>query len=598
MPDNTNTNIDAHMYQSREGYMSTAFLTYDDANLAKNSAGLNKAKIESRVIYKLDENTKQLVDNYPDEYGLVAVSSKITNQIILNGTYRNAYQQLTGIINDTLPGGHYSMNSNPDGTVEISNQKIYGPVYKTYTYNGGKGDVLSFKIEQDFIQSPVGFTSASDVDANKDFEALAICQGTQIVGERLSGGQEYFIVFNEAGETTEEESTIPIYQEDQDKWADRSYPLGVQPINQTRADWFANQVSEYQKQQQAEAELPHFKSEEEATASIQDTDVSTDEWLDYYNNVWKPRIEKNCNTLAQGDNGETWKQIMYDANNIPIYYVQRKVVIDGDFICSQYAKDQNETDIVAKAKSGYKYLIDKYGEDNVTVVHTQTATGYDPNDAIYGGPLPEHPEYQEAYVDKVHVHGVFNLKVPITGQRVLKSDSILNAEIQNSGDMRDSVHSATKATAQLIGDPNLREGLVVNINNVGIFSGKWYVTEVIHIINSSSGYVCNVTFQQKDIEVNQYVVKVGVDMKKPYLDIHQYVKDNYETIEANHNQDGSPTYLTGVQNLGVEKLNNGRSAIYQVENNIITEFSTRINSDSRPDLQEYSASGEANTGNQ
>lgn len=47
------------------------------------------------------------------------------------------------------------MNGRPDGSVEIRNQKIYEPLYKTYIWNGGTGEILNFKVSSDFSKEKV-----------------------------------------------------------------------------------------------------------------------------------------------------------------------------------------------------------------------------------------------------------------------------------------------------------------------------------------------------------------------------------------------------------------------------------------------------------
>ena len=127
-----------------------------------------------------------------------------------------------------------------------------------------------------------------------------------------------------------------------------------------------------------------------------------------------------------------------------------------------------------------------------------------------------------------------------------------------------SINDSVEASATVIGDPNLREGLVLNIQGVPPFSGDYYITKVVHNM-SSSGYTCELTFQQRDIEISQSTIKVGVDLKKSYIELHQWVVDNYDTFDKGIITEGIPSYLKTAIKIAKETFKDHDSVIYSVK---------------------------------
>lgn len=528
----------------------SAFYDIDSAiNAAKKAGGSESDVSRGRVLFKYDAETEKLVSDFPDKFEKVAIVDKVTNQAVIIGTYKNAYTQLTGLANDTLPNGPYSMNGNPDGSVEIRNQKIYGKVYRKYTYRGGSGDLLNFKISSDFT-TRVSAVSSSEITPEKTSETVMInTQGSAIKGEKLG-------IFN----------LVDVGKDDDSITGDGNYgpytPEGTQDVSYwvnydnlpnldiSKELLDLNQLDEYNS-------LPKYSSIKDAMASIQSQDVTADEWLDYFNKL-NERISILTSKLDTSLSQQDLYIVLRESNNIPPYVVRRKVVIDGELICSEFAQNQSSPDIVNKSIEGYRYLKSKFGSDLIRVEYSRpTPNSYSGYSGISNSGSTLVPE-------KVYVNGIITLEVPIQGWRVLKSPSIKNVEISDVSDMVKSINDSVEASATVIGDPNLREGFVLNIQGVPPFSGDYYITKVVHNM-SSSGYTCELTFQQRDIEISQSTIKVGVDLKKSYIELHQWVVDNYDTFDKGIITEGIPSYLKTAIKIAKETFKENDSVIYGVK---------------------------------
>ena len=528
----------------------SAFYDIDSAiNAAKNAGGSESDVSRGRVLFKYDAETEKLVSDFPDKFEKVAILDKVTNQAVIIGTYKNAYTQLTGLANDTLPNGPYSMNSNPDGSVEIRNQKVYGKVYCKYTYRGGSGDLLNFRILSDFT-TKVSAVSSSEITPEKTSETIMInTQGTAIKGDKLG-------IFN----------LVDVGKDNDDLTEGGNYgpytPEGTQDVsywvnydNLPNPGFNKDLLAELLNEEYYN--LPRYSSIKDAMASIQSQDVTADEWLDYFN-----KLNERINILTSKLDTTLSQQDLYivlrESNNIPPYVVRRKVVIDGELICSEFAQNQSSSDIVNKSIEGYRYLKSKFGSDLIRVEYSKpTPNSYSGYSGISNSGSTLVPE-------KVYVNGIITLEVPIQGWRVLKSPSIKNVELSDVSDMIKSINDSVEASATVIGDPNLREGLVLNIQGVPPFSGDYYITKVVHNM-SSSGYTCELTFQQRDIEISQSTIKVGVDLKKSYIELHQWVVDNYETFDKGIIIEGIPSYLKTAIKIAKETFKNSDSVIYSAK---------------------------------
>lgn len=131
--------------QQTYGNIPNAFFDIENAKFADNKNGGNSTPKKVEVFKYDPTNRSQVVALEDGDAYLVNVVDVHSNVAIITGTYNNKFNQILGIVNETMKNGPYTMNGRPDGSVEIRNQKIYEPLYKTYIWNGGTGEILNLR---------------------------------------------------------------------------------------------------------------------------------------------------------------------------------------------------------------------------------------------------------------------------------------------------------------------------------------------------------------------------------------------------------------------------------------------------------------------
>lgn len=514
---------------------STAF---SSPEAAKHAAGEDH-DVYKTVVYEYNPETAKLVADDPNHWEVVIVPDKKVYTNVIIGTLNTKKQQLEMLANYTMGNGPYSMNSNPDGSVEIRNQKLYEKPYKSYTYAGGTGELISFKIESDFQKSAISAITGTTLTPDKNVETVFInSQSKQVELKQLG---DYFVVLASPVYTGDQKQKYnQTIQPDKTRvesakggYNDDTLESGSEPVADPELAKLVNDIGGAPLENQP----PTYSSIEEAEAAIKNESVTPQEWLDYVKN-FQQRIQDYQKNLTTEDNQQELYSRMHGMNNIPPYEVKRVVNIDGDFETYKYAPggsgiDNPET-FLQDSFAGYQYLKSVYGESNIKILDSSTQNMNSTADMPSGGMYTP---------TRVHINARIEITVPVPGFRVLNSNAASELDFHDKGDMVESINDSVKASANIIGDPNLREGMNVIINGVDPFSGIYYITKVSHRMTPSSGYMCQVEFQPRDITISQNTVKFGYNLQKIYENFNKETADIAKETERSNKE----FYNTGVQ---------------------------------------------------
>lgn len=207
------------------------------------------------------------------------------------------------------------MNGRPDGSVEIRNQKIYEPLYKTYIWNGGTGEILNFKVSSDFQkrkyqQLPLEIWALIKTTINS-YKYTGQKSNWRIFGyifEINGGGEEY----NGPTSLDRDPNRLPI---------DTPYESLDSRYKNRKFIEFSHQEDEYDT-------LPKYSSIKDAISDLSNSDVSADEWLDYFNQLMS-RLGIITSDFNSSNTQQDLHTLIREGNNIPPYIIRRKVVIKG-----------------------------------------------------------------------------------------------------------------------------------------------------------------------------------------------------------------------------------------------------------------------------
>lgn len=502
---------------------SGAFLTEEGAKAATERAG-EEYRIEKTTLYKYDPNDPDIrVALESGEVKVVELQEKKSKIIIVQGTYGNSkYSQLKGIVNSNYPHGPYTINGKPDGSVEVRNQKLNSPVYKTYTYAGGTGELLNFKIKSDFTRTQVSTVSGENISPIKKAEQTIInCQGNNL---KLDEKGVFYVVHSGLGGTEQEYSTRLNIDT---PWE------SLDPRYKTR--FFINNESLMEALEAEANNIPTYSSVEEAQEELADTiQITSDEWLEYIRQL-NSQINLGKQGVTLDNNQQDVWDIKHTLNRLPPYMAKRKVRIKGWLYCEKYAKDKQK-DAIVRAKQGYDYLKETYGSI-ITEVSSEYFPTIDGQDFTVDANLPARG------ITKVFVNGEIIVLVPVPGYRALGSTGISDLLRMNKSTMVETINDSVEADATIIGDPNLTEGINVRINGVDPYSGVYYIKGVTHNI-SSNGYTCEVTFQSNEVTISQGTVTVNNDLVNFYKKINGFVQEHMDEIKQKIDEDGRSRAVT------------------------------------------------------
>lgn len=164
-----NTAIEAYSYYDTRSVIGPrAKDKKDPQNLVYNSRIDTSKEYEDLVPVKLMEYDQDptkalwLANRFPEQYRLAMLLEKRVGGMVILGTSKNKWDQLTEAINH-LPNGPYYPDGR-DGKLVFHNQKARRKVSKTYTWYGGNGELLEFTVDSKYVRSVVEVSQKSDID--------------------------------------------------------------------------------------------------------------------------------------------------------------------------------------------------------------------------------------------------------------------------------------------------------------------------------------------------------------------------------------------------------------------------------------------------
>lgn len=428
----------------------------------------------------------------PDRYSLKTIPATFAEgtAIVGSATFLNKYSQLVGIAK-AMSGGPNFVDTR-DNKIEIHNGKQSGKTVFAYTYAGGTGELLEFRIQTKYVQS---------IEAGK---ASSIDPDTKTV-------------------ETEVVQCIPTNDDPckPDAYVRRNKPeILMEPRDVTRMAKFERAIvpstSTCRQVNNLSKKPPVYNSITDAKQKIASNPSLTEDEVKAYNSQIEAEWKKYQDGLKEFEDairsGKTDVSLPQPPDEVSNFVIRRKVQVLVDPIdystlrTKEYAKGMRrhaKIVFVNNWKSGYNAL--KVASDKTVII---------PNSGYEVG-------------DKVRIEMEVEIQVP--GVRVVSDPLFLTMGSFMSNDIIESVNSQIKAKAKFVGNPNMKSSQIIEIKNVGQrYSDDWYAKEVEHSFDTG-GYFTEVTFEKKSRNSILNKVSTSVNFQEVFQKAHDVAEESYTT---------------------------------------------------------------------
>lgn len=430
----------------------------------------------------------------PDRYKLKMIPATFAEGTVIAGsaTFLNKYSQLVGIVK-AMPGGPNFVDTR-DNKIEIHNGKQSGKTVFAYTYAGGTGELLEFRVQTKYVQS---------IEAGK---ASSIDPDTKTV-------------------ETEVVQCIPTNDDPckPDAYVRRNKPeILMEPRDVTRMAKFERAIipstSTCRQVNNSSKKPPVYNSVTDAKQKIASNPSLTEDEVKAYNSQIEAEWKKYQDGLKGFEDairsGKTDVSLPPPPDEVSNFVIRRKVLVKLNPI--DYAPNSSTAQWQNRWRQGYNAL--KKRTDVSLVIQGSS------QERPYGDYPYDHPGS-----DRSKVLAEMELEIQVPGVRVVADPLFTTMGSFMSNDIIESVNSQIKAKAKFVGNPDMKSSQIIEIKNVGKkYSGDWYAKEVEHSFDTG-GYFTEVTFEKKSRNSILNRISTSVNTQEVFQKAHDIAEESYTT---------------------------------------------------------------------
>lgn len=459
----------------------------------QNSEEIDDGLVGVKILELTPENLSKPAQD-PDRYKLKMIPATFAEGTVIAGsaTFLNKYSQLVGIVK-AMPGGPNFVDTR-DNKIEIHNGKQSGKTVFAYTYAGGTGELLEFRVQTKYVQS---------IEAGK---ASSIDPDTKTV-------------------ETEVVQCIPTNDDPckPDAYVRRNKPeILMEPRDVTRMAKFERAIipstSTCRQVNNSSKKPPVYNSVTDAKQKIASNPSLTEDEVKAYNSQIEAEWKKYQDGLKGfGDaihSGKTDVSPPPPPDEVSNFVIRRKVLVKLNPI--DYAPNSSTAQWQNRWRQGYNAL--KKRTDVSLVIQGSS------QERPYGDYPYDHPGS-----DRSKVLAEMELEIQVPGVRVVADPLFTTMGSFMSNDIIESVNSQIKAKAKFVGNPDMKSSQIIEIKNVGKkYSGDWYAKEVEHSFDTG-GYFTEVTFEKKSRNSILNRISTSVNTQEVFQKAHDIAEESYTT---------------------------------------------------------------------
>lgn len=457
----------------------------------QNSEEIDDGLVGVKILELTPENLSKPAQD-PDRYKLKMIPATFAEGTVIAGsaTFLNKYSQLVGIVK-AMPGGPNFVDTR-DNKIEIHNGKQSGKTVFAYTYAGGTGELLEFRVQTKYVQS---------IEAGK---ASSIDPDTKTV-------------------ETEVVQCIPTNDDPckPDAYVRRNKPeILMEPRDVTRMAKFERAIipstSTCRQVNNSSKKPPVYNSVTDAKQKIASNPSLTEDEVKAYNSQIEAEWKKYQDGLKGFEDairsGKT--DVSLPPDEVSNFVIRRKVLVKLNPI--DYAPNSSTAQWQNRWRQGYNAL--KKRTDVSLVIQGSS------QERPYGDYPYDHPGS-----DRSKVLAEMELEIQVPGVRVVADPLFTTMGSFMSNDIIESVNSQIKAKAKFVGNPDMKSSQIIEIKNVGKkYSGDWYAKEVEHSFDTG-GYFTEVTFEKKSRNSILNRISTSVNTQEVFQKAHDIAEESYTT---------------------------------------------------------------------
>lgn len=459
----------------------------------QNSEEIDDGLVGVKILELTPENLSKPAQD-PDRYKLKMIPATFAEGTVIAGsaTFLNKYSQLVGIVK-AMPGGPNFVDTR-DNKIEIHNGKQSGKTVFAYTYAGGTGELLEFRVQTKYVQS---------IEAGK---ASSIDPDTKTV-------------------ETEVVQCIPTNDDPckPDAYVRRNKPeILMEPRDVTRMAKFERAIvpskSICRQVNNPSKKPPVYSSITDAQQKIASNPSLTEDEVKAYNSQIEAEWKKYQDGLKGFEDairsGKTDVSLPPPPDEVSNFVIRRKVWVKLNPI--DYAPNSSTAQWQNRWRQGYNAL--KKRTDVSLVIQGSS------QERPYGDYPYDHPGS-----DRSKVLAEMELEIQVPGVRVVADPLFTTMGSFMSNDIIESVNSQIKAKAKFVGNPDMKSSQIIEIKNVGKkYSGDWYAKEVEHSFDTG-GYFTEVTFEKKSRNSILNRISTSVNTQEVFQKAHDIAEESYTT---------------------------------------------------------------------
>lgn len=458
----------------------------------QNSEEIDDGLVGVKILELTPENLSKPAQD-PDRYKLKMIPATFAEGTVIAGsaTFLNKYSQLVGIVK-AMPGGPNFVDTR-DNKIEIHNGKQSGKTVFAYTYAGGTGELLEFRVQTKYVQS---------IEAGK---ASSIDPDTKTV-------------------ETEVVQCIPTNDDPckPDAYVRRNKPeILMEPRDVTRMAKFERAIipstSICRQVNNSSKKPPVYNSVTDAKQKIASNPSLTEDEVKAYNSQieaeWK-KYQDGLKGLEDAIRSGKTDVSLLPPDEVSNFVIRRKVLVKLNPI--DYAPNSSTAQWQNRWRQGYNAL--KKRTDVSLVIQGSS------QERPYGDYPYDHPGS-----DRSKVLAEMELEIQVPGVRVVADPLFTTMGSFMSNDIIESVNSQIKAKAKFVGNPDMKSSQIIEIKNVGKkYSGDWYAKEVEHSFDTG-GYFTEVTFEKKSRNSILNRISTSVNTQEVFQKAHDIAEESYTT---------------------------------------------------------------------
>lgn len=459
----------------------------------QNSEEIDDGLVGVKILELTPENLSKPAQD-PDRYKLKMIPATFAEGTVIAGsaTFLNKYSQLVGIVK-AMPEGPNFVDTR-DNKIEIHNGKQSGKTVFAYTYAGGTGELLEFRVQTKYVQS---------IEAGK---ASSIDPDTKTV-------------------ETEVVQCIPTNDDPckPDAYVRRNKPeILMEPRDVTRMAKFERAIipstSICRQVNNSSKKPPVYNSVTDAKQKIASNPSLTEDEVKAYNSQIEAEWKKYQDGLKGFEDairsGKTDVSLPPPPDEVSNFVIRRKVLVKLNPI--DYAPNSSTAQWQNRWRQGYNAL--KKRTDVSLVIQGSS------QERPYGDYPYDHPGS-----DRSKVLAEMELEIQVPGVRVVADPLFTTMGSFMSNDIIESVNSQIKAKAKFVGNPDMKSSQIIEIKNVGKkYSGDWYAKEVEHSFDTG-GYFTEVTFEKKSRNSILNRISTSVNTQEVFQKAHDIAEESYTT---------------------------------------------------------------------